>query len=384
MKKFTVKQLSFPGAPDSLYQKGLQNLQETFGIETISKSKDIQILLFLTGGSEAEAIQFLQKDKFQLLIASGKANAYASATEVKGYSMQHGYQNKLFCMDDENDRKLFMKYLDVISALDGLKGKRLGLIGKESEWLVASGIDDNILLKKLGIELVRIAWEDIEDYKKLKADKEFLSKFGGASPFNLQDASRVHQLLRNVISDYYLDAVTIECFPLVKENGVTACLSLSTLNDLGIPAGCEGDLCSITGMMIAQQLFNEIPWMANLAGSNGNTLLLAHCTSPTSILDHYKINTHFETGLGTAIQGKFEKKEVCLFRLNSTLDKLFYSSASVTESGFKENACRTQMSILLPEGKMQELKNKPLGNHHLVLSENKTGLMDILSEVITG
>ncbi len=106
------------------------------------------MLLFLTGGSEAEAIKFLQKDKYQLLIASGKANAYASATEVKGYSMQHGYQNKLFCMDDENDRELLIKYLEVISALDGLKGKRLGLIGKESEWLVASGIDDNFFVEK--------------------------------------------------------------------------------------------------------------------------------------------------------------------------------------------------------------------------------------------
>ena len=82
-----------------------------------------------------------------------------------------------------------------------------------------------------------------------------------------------------MIGSHKLDAITVECFSLVQENEVTACLGLSWLNDKTIPAGCEGDLCSILGMMLMKEMNGNMPWMANVASIKGNEVLFAHCMS---------------------------------------------------------------------------------------------------------
>jgi L-fucose isomerase-like protein len=192
----------------------------------------------------------------------------------------------------------------------------------------------------------------------------------------------VHSLVKKVIADYSLDAVTVECFPMVQEKGVTACLSLSFLNDLGIPAGCEGDISSITGMMVARELYGEIPWMANLAGIKGNKLLLAHCTAPVYMLSGYNVTTHFETGKGTAVQGMFNWQGVTVFRFSNKLDRLFTAYGKTAGDGYEENACRTQLWVELPEKDIRELKTDTLGNHHLVLPGDRLRKLIILSRIL--
>lgn len=384
MKGFAVKTLAYEGAPAHLHSEGLEMLRAKLSINLIDNAAKPSILLFLTGGSEAEAIKHLDRDHFQLLVSSGRSNAYASAMEVKAYSHQNHFQNSLFNLDDPGDIEDLGLALDVLAALENLKGKRLGIIGNESGWLVASGVEDTVLKAKLGIELVRIPWPVAGDHEIAGPDKDFIKKFKAGKQFNIEDASRVHSLLKKVIADHHLDAVTVECFPMVQEKGVTACLSLSFLNDLGIPAGCEGDISSITGMMVARELFGEIPWMANLAGVKGNKLLLAHCTAPVNMLSGYNVFTHYETGKGTAVQGMFNWQGVTVFRFSNKLDRLFAAYGKAVNGVYEENACRTQLWVELPENDIRELKTNPLGNHHLVLPGDRRTLIRILENVIRG
>jgi L-fucose isomerase-like protein len=168
----------------------------------------------------------------------------------------------------------------------------------------------------------------------------------------------------------------------VQENDVTACLGLSYLNDLGIPAGCEGDLCSITGMMIAREIFGELPWMANVASIQGNEVLFAHCTAPTAILSEHHINTHFETGKGTAIHGRFNLEDVTAFRLNSSLDKVFSAHGKAVDGMYEKHACRTQLHVEFEPEVITELKKYPLGNHHLLVPGDLSKELSILRSVI--
>ena len=382
MSKIPIKTLAYAGAPERLHNDAVDILKLKYGLEAEISSDRPRILYFLTGGSEAEATRLLEQKRFQLLVASGKTNALASAMEVKAYSKQHGFRNVLLCLDDDADKQLLEKYITVFSALDRLQGKRLGLIGEVSAWLVASSIDADILKDKLDIELVRIPWKDAGDYRKFGAGKDFMECYHAGRQYNIEDAGRVNSMLEKVIEDHDLDAITVECFSLVQENSVTACLGLSFLNDLGFPAGCEGDLCSITALMIAKELTGKLPWMANVVGINANEVLFAHCTAPTSMLSEYHVNTHFETGKGTAVHGRIKARDVSVFRLNNTLDKVFYAHGEVVDGIYEKNACRTQLHVEFDEDIIRELKNDPLGNHHLVLPGNHMEVLYILANIL--
>ena len=378
---FSVKSLAYRGAPEHIHSVALENLQLRFGMEMI-KTDHPRLLMFLTGGSEAEAVKYLDPDNFQILLASGKTNALASAMEVKAYSNQHGFRNVLLNLDDAADKLLFEKYVSVLSELEALKGKRLGLIGEVSDWLVASVVDAEVMKKKLGLELIRIPWKDAGDFRDFESDEAFIEHFHGCKHYDTGNASRVNSLLIKLIDDHQLDAITVECFSLVQENEVTACLGLSWLNDLGIPSGCEGDLCSILGMMLLKGISGEMPWMANVASIKENEVLFAHCTAPTAILSEYHVNTHFETGKGTAVNGRFSTPDVTMFRLNNTLEKLFYAHGKVVDGMYEKHACRTQLHVEFEPDTIKELKENPLGNHHLVLAGNHMNELSILSEIL--
>lgn len=382
VKAISIKTFAHAGASARLHSDALVRLELLFGLEIEGLEEGFPCILFLlTGGSEAEAIKNLDPESFQILIADGKSNAFASAMEVKAYSRQIGCKNVLLSLDDENDKKQLALYCTVIYALAALKDKRLGLIGEVSDWLVASTIDEDVLKSKLGIDLVRIPWKDAGNYRDFEASEKFLSCYHAGRQYDVGEAGKVEGLLQQLIDDHKLDAITVECFSLVQENEVTACLGLSFLNDIDIPAGCEGDLCSIVGMMLVRSLGEDIPWMANIAGIKDSEVLLAHCTAPTNALSEHHINTHFETGKGTAINGRYKEGDVTILRLNNTLDKLFFSYGEVVDGMYEKHACRTQLHVKLPAEDIHTLKSDPLGNHHLVLPGDHTEMLRALAEV---
>lgn len=380
--RILVSTLAYAGASEKLHTDALENMQLRYAQEFHQTDDNCDILYFLSGGSEAEAIKKLDKDKFQLLVADGKSNAYASALEVKAYSNQHGYHNELLFIDDSIDRSKFEKYINIFSAIHSMNGKRLGLIGEVSDWLVASNVDPVLMKKKLGVELINIPWDDVGDFQDLLADERFMSCYHAGRQYNIEDAGKVNSMLKAVIDEYKLDAITVECFSLVQKREVTACLSLSFLNDIGIPAGCEGDLCSILGMMLLKEVSDELPWMANIAGIKDKEVLFAHCTAPTSVLSEYHINTHFETGKGTAIHGRYKDRDVTVFRMNNSLDKVFAAHGDVVDGRYEKNACRTQLHVVLDEKAIHGLKNNPLGNHHLIIPGDIAEDLKVLGNIL--
>lgn len=95
---------------------------------------------------------------------------------------------------------------------------------------------------------------------------------------------------------------------------------------------------------------------------------MAHCTAPLNAIKSFDVTTHFETGVGTAIKGTFEKEQKAIFRLNHKLDKYMLIEGEITETPFHSFACRTQIELTTTKDQTQLLKNNSLGNHHLVFS----------------
>lgn len=376
--KLKVQALTFQDADNLITQRGKERLIKQVGEDILSFAEhDPDFLYFLTGGSEAEAVKKLNKSRFQLLIAFGEDNAFASATEVQAYAGLHGYNTMLLSLDERESLNAIRNFQRVKSGLKHLKGQTLGLIGEVSEWLVASSVTQEALREKLGIRMKKISWHEAGDYRSRLPSMDFINKYDHTSTHPLTSASKVHTLLSELIALHKLDAVTVECFSLVRNSGVTACLALSDLNDHHVPAGCEGDLVSIAGMMLLKEITGHIPWMANLAGIKGTEALFAHCTAPTDLLADFSIQTHFETGKGTAIQGYFEEDTVTIFRLNNKLSRAFLATGTITDRPTLPHACRTQIVVNLPVQGAKSLKEDPLGNHHLILPGDASGLLGL-------
>jgi L-fucose isomerase-like protein len=208
----------------------------------------------------------------------------AAATEVKAYFNQNKIRSILLDYDEGWTKEFAANLYAVKNGLNNLRGQQLGLIGDVSEWLVASNFDPSLLQTTLGIHLKHIPWKSLLTFQSMVASDELIRTFLIDDPSQLEETSKVYTLLKGCLCAEKLDAITVECFSLVRDHGVTACLPLAKFNTEGIPAGCEGDLVSIVGMMAAKAITGIIPWMANTVKVAEERSLFAHCTIAPNLL----------------------------------------------------------------------------------------------------
>ncbi|MBL4560922.1 MAG: hypothetical protein JKX79_08045 [Labilibaculum sp.] len=374
MIQLRVKILAFKEADDKyldLGKKRLSNMLPEFADHFQFVDDDANILFVLSGGSEYAATQLVEKGKFYIILSNELDNSNAAGQEIKAWMNREGISSVL--LSNEEEMRIYMSsYIEVVGAIESLKGKQLGLIGNVSDWLIASGVEKNVLMSKLGINLKQIDWKSLCSFEDAETNADFLGKFEYNNKKEKVNASKIYNILNDCIKKEKLDALTVECFPLVRQKSVTACLALSFFNDQQIPAGCEGDLASIVGMMFAKEISGSIPWMANVAKISEDATLFAHCTIGTNLLSNYEVTTHFETGLGTAIQGMYRYNDITVFRFNSELNKAFITRGEVLDRPRYATACRTQIEVKLPIIAINALKQNPLGNHHLILQGDQS------------
>lgn len=372
MNKLKLASIAFPAAPKDVIKRGEEILKKSLqNIDITFDNTNPDAIFVISGGSESQAKSILKSTNKVLLLAMTENNSYAAATEIKSYCIQNNIDSVLYNIDSEKDLNKKIEYfIKTKNTLNKLKEYKIGLIGNVSDWLISSDIKSELLKEKFGISLEQIDWNDFDNYSTYPENNNFIDHFKESSTYDLKDSSKVYNLLQDIIQKRQLDAITVECFPLVVQNSVTACLALSLFNTHNIAAGCEGDITSITGKLIAKELTGQIPWMANLAGIEDDKVFLAHCTIATNLVSDYKINTHFETNKGTAVQGKFISEDITLLRFNNELNKAFISYGRIVERPERNDSCRTQIKVEISQNDINKLKETPLGNHHLVIPGN--------------
>ncbi|MFH1501857.1 MAG: hypothetical protein ABIG03_02290, partial [Candidatus Eisenbacteria bacterium] len=196
-----------------------------------------------------------------------------------------------------------------------LAGRRVGLVGPPSDWLVASSPSPALVRDVWGAEVVEIGMGELRKRvdSGTRVSAEFFAQAYGSwassvcepTDADLVASGAIYVALRSLVDEFELDAISLRCFDLVVDRGATGCLALSRLADQGIVAGCEGDLPSALAMLWVRERTGRTSWMANPARVDvgANTLTLAHCTVPCSMVDGYTLRSHFESGLGAAVQG---------------------------------------------------------------------------------
>lgn len=370
-------------ADTSLYEKSKLFLSNKLaGIDCEYVDNDADAMFFASGGSEQTAIEVAAADKPVVLLATNQNNSYAAATEVLSYLISKKYSAKLFNLSsikqtadllnlkhslDDVNVIANSKYIHETVANHNLINGKVAVIGNVSKWLVNSEVTVADLYSYFAIELLNIQWNELPNFFHLAPDYELYDNFPQCDISLLMETSKVYRLLKNVVANYNLQGITVECFPMAMCDKVTACLPLSLLNASGCPAACEGDITALVGMMYIKALTGIVPWQANLVEIDDNTALWAHCTAPLNLVNNINVVTHFETNIGTAIQADIENSYCTIFRFDKSLKHFFLCEAEVLASPKFDFACRTQLQIKLPDDAANILRTNPLGNHHLIL-----------------
>ena len=311
------------------------------------------------------------RHKTVTLIADGRNNSLAASLEILTYLGNNGMEGRIV----HGTIGEIITNLVETRLIASLRG-RIGLFGQPSDWLIASGVDREFLLQHYGIETVDIDLKRlIEGIKAapqaeaVKVAQAIVKRSKGVrepSCADMVEAAKAYLVIKQICQEERLDAFTIRCFDIVKACGTTSCLALALLNDEGIVAGCEGDMQTLLSMLLAKRLCGEVAFMANPSQLTDETSMLAHCTIPLTMCEETVVRSHFESGLGVAIQGVLPLTDYTLFKWGGPqLDRYFVAEGMAVETPYSEHFCRTQ--IALNVNLKPYLLQHSIGNHHIII-----------------
>jgi L-fucose isomerase-like protein len=289
--------------------------------------------------------QFENLPRPAILLADGMQNSLAAALEISTWLRGRGMKSEILHGELPAIILRIHTLYNNFRAQRSLFGKRIGVIGTPSSWLVASNVDYLLAKRRWGIEYVDIPLERIyEQFQQITDEQVGASCAAVASqalacregtPEDLIKSMRLYRAIKKVCQEENLEALTLSCFKLIEQIDTTGCVALSLLNDDGIIAGCEGDLQSIFTLLAVKALTGKDGFMANpsMINSRTNELILAHCTVGLKQTERYIIRNHFETEKGIAIQGLLPTGDVTIIKCGGEcLDEYYLSTGTLTEN----------------------------------------------------
>ena len=347
----------------------------------------LSVIYVRTGGTEGIFRRLLPQLREQskapfYLLTSGKSNSLAASMEILSYLQQNGLQGEIIHGSSEYISSRLQILAKVSEAKQKMKGCRLGIIGKPSDWLISSLVEPTIVKERLGIELVEIPMEEL--LQTIDKTPETTSQENTTNKAILEAlpmANRIYGALRSIVDQYHLQGLTIRCFDLLTAVHNTGCIALARLNAKGIVAGCEGDVPAMLSMMIVQSLLGVAGFQANPASINPETgeMLFAHCTIPFNMVERSELDTHFESGIGVGIRGYMKEGPVTIFKVSGDLSRCFIAEGELVRSQAKPDLCRTQQVIQLADKHQTEyFLTRPIGNHHIILPGHHKELLENL------
>ena len=359
-------------------QQYIKSLQEALGEELRQAdldqylSDDFALLYVASGGSEGYFLEVFNqlRDRHCYILTSGESNSLAASMEILSYLRKHGGSGQILHGDIRQVAHQIRVLRNAHRGLNALRGKKLGCIGNPSDWLIASDYHSDIIQEKLGLGFVSIPIEELlQEIAENRYEENAytaLFKQQDFDPDELEKALCVYGAFERVVDRYQLCGVSVRCFDLLDTVHTTGCLGLSILNSLGVYGGCEGDMPTLLSMAVIGSVTGEPLFMCNPSRFDTATgsATFAHCTVPTTMLDSFKLNTHFESGIGAAVQGKFAKGDCTIFKCEGDLSCYYAQEGTILETPYSNMLCRTQVRIGLDD--FSYFLTNPINNHHVV------------------
>jgi L-fucose isomerase-like protein len=365
------------------------------GEPAMAAGSRVRVAVVLTGGTEAEVLErFGPGIEPALLLALPHSNSLPAALEVLARLRQLGRTGRIIVAGRGSWLKELASAVTLVALVAYLRRARLGLLGGPSSWLAASSPDPALVSQAWGPEVHTISLaEVVERYRSAdrisgRVGLLLTGAVGVVEPdeATLYGADRLYRILRDIVVTHGLDALAVRCFDLLGDIGNTGCLGLSRLNDEGRVAACEGDLPAALTMMVLGGISGRACLVANPSDLNmeAGTVTFAHCSVPLSLVSSFRLRSHFESGLGVGLEGHFSPGPVTVARIGGEdLREIAVACGEIlpeSEAPFREDLCRTQVTVKLGEEATRDLIERPLGNHHvLTLGDHVRAFRDVVS-----
>ena len=191
----------------------------------------------------------------------------------------------------------FARQLDVFSRVcrivKGMKRFNVGAIGARTTKFKTVRYDE-LALQKYGITVNTYDLSELfsrlrnmpADRKELDTKKEYLKTYSDFSmvPVNKFDTiARMATAIDDMISEYDMDIIALRCWEEIQKQediAVAPCVILGELNNRGISAACELDVCNGVIMRVLSLASGEpaacLDWNNNY-GNDPNKCILFHC-----------------------------------------------------------------------------------------------------------
>jgi L-fucose isomerase-like protein len=341
-----------------------------------------------SGGSEGYFIEVFEQLKSRpcYILTSGESNSLAASMEILSYIRKHGGKGEILHGDTAAIAARVLALRAAYRAKARLQGKKLGCIGAPSDWLIASDYDAAAVQEKLGLGFVSIPMEELlnEIEKKTYEPNDYTEMFL-AMNFDrgeIEKALHVYGALKRLCQKYDLCGVSVRCFDLLDTVCTTGCLGLSILNAEGVYGGCEGDMPALLSMAVLGSLTDEPLFLCNPSrfDTKNGTAIFAHCTIPVTMLKGFCLNTHFESGIGVAVQGTFAEGPCTIFKCAGDLSRYHAQEGEIAPVEYSEMLCRTQIKLKLDD--FSYFLTKPINNHHIICRGHHAAAAEAFFQII--
>ncbi len=212
-------------------------------------------------------------------------------TALKPHTVRPG-SDKFRANIDEFDR--------VCQVVNGVKGMVVGAIGARTTPFKTVRIDE-VALQRHGVTVETFDMSDV--FQRMRAVKT-------AAPMYADKAHQLHEMatwdgvperafdnivrlsvtLDDMIQEAHLDAVAIRCWTEIQtQMGISPCVAMGSLNDLGLAAACEVDLGNAVAMkalhLASYQPVGLLDWNNNYYDEDDKCILF-HCgPMPASLME---------------------------------------------------------------------------------------------------
>lgn len=338
---------------------------------------DLKLVFISSGGSEGIFLKHFDQLKAPYyLLTSGTDNSLAASIEILTYLNCEGLKGEILHGSPEYIADRIKQILEGDTHINDNQssnscysgpvelGGRYGVVGKPSDWLIASIPEKKEVSSVLGSELIDIDMNELlEAYNAMEGSEDIRDGLDFGS------SNRLVKAVTKIREEHFLDGLTIRCFDLLDSIHTTGCLSLANLNAEGFIGTCEGDVMSMLTMAVVRKVTGQSSFQANPSRIDvqDNTMVLAHCTLPYDMAESFGYDTHFESGIGVALKGELKIQPVTILRLAKDLRTFWCAEGEIMENLSESTLCRTQIEVRLDDDySVGDLLINPCGNHHIV------------------
>ncbi len=234
----------------------------------------------------------------------------------------------------------------VCKIVKGMKRLTVGAIGARTTAFKTVRFDE-LALQKYGITTEALDMSEVfsrvrkldikSNAAKEKSDilKNY-TNFKNVPEKAFENLVRFGVVIDEIIDEYNLDTLAIRCWiEMEKEFGVAPCVLLSEINDRGIPAACELDVCNAVAMYALHLASGEpatcLDWNNNY-GDAPDKCILFHCgpvpqslmTAKGEVIEHPMFAKSFGAGCGFGCNiGRIAPNQITFASLKTQDGKLF-------------------------------------------------------------